>query len=453
MSDTQPKVDRFEADLAAHRAKRARGALTTLVLALVVSLCAVGLLLARQMSEQAQVHELRQDTPTMGEVVVTDAMDDASDGGEAAPAPEPEPEQEPVTVRLMMIGDMLMHMGVIESGNNGDGTYSYDHLFAGISEDITEADIAVLNQETILGGPDWAYSGYPIFNTPQALGDAEAAAGFDVILKATNHTLDLGYDGVRSELAYWASAHPDMAVIGMADPDGDGIAPTGGTSAAGPWYFEKDGLRIALLNYTDILNDNVDPDYDWRVVSIAYEQNVRADVAAAKEQADLVVVFMHWGQEYETEPFSDELWWEQVLFDCGVDVVVGGHPHVIQPVEVFDDGQHRMLVMWSVGNFVSTQAGADNMVGGMAKLTFTKDAEGARLSSYEFVPTVTLCQPYSRAMCAYKLPDFSDERAAQSNISSIDKGNGATQQWYVDYCAQVLGDSFDFDTLSVHGEL
>ncbi|MDI9590727.1 MAG: CapA family protein [Acidobacteriota bacterium] len=384
----------------------------------------------------------------MPRVLVSDVQ--AADEPQEQPAAQP---AETVTVRLMMVGDILMHSSVIDSGRQADGSLAYDHLFAPLAADIAEADVAVLNQETILGGSSWPYTGYPTFNSPQEVGDAEAAAGFDVILKATNHTLDLGYDGVRAELAYWASAHPEVAVIGMADPDGDGICPAGGTSPAGAYVYEKDGLRIALLNYTDVLNGNVDPAHDGRVVSVMSEEGVRADVAAARERADIVVVFAHWGEEYETVPTESERHWADVLCEAGADVVIGGHPHVIQPVEVLGEGDDRMLVCWSVGNFVSTQLGAANMVGGMVRIDFVKDARGARVGEYAFIPTVTQREGGTAGITAYKLADYTDELAARSPISSIDGGNGATAAWYADYCAQVLGDAFDRETASVHGSL
>lgn len=269
-----------------------------------------------------------------GEHAVIGEVRDAEASEESVAAAD-----EPVTLDLMMIGDLLMHEGVIESGNQGDGTYRYEHLFSHIADDIDAADVAILNQETVLGGPAWPYSGYPTFNSPQALGDTEADVGFDVILKATNHTLDLGYDGVRAELAFWRDAHPEVRVIGAADPDGDGICPAGGTSAAGACLIEKDGLRLALLNYTDVLNANIDVSRDPYVVSIMDEGRVRADIAAAREAgADFVVVFAHWGEEYVTTPTERERWWAGVLQDAGADVVIGGHPHVIQPVEVLGEG-------------------------------------------------------------------------------------------------------------------
>lgn len=437
MTDKYPKDDRA-------RPTRHVGLIAACLLAALVAACAFSIAFAG-LGRGSQAASAPAAQEALEGIVV-------SEPAQEPPAPEVAEPVEPATVHLMMVGDILMHMGVIEGGNRGDGSYNYDHLFAPIAADIAEADLAVLNQETILGGSQWPYSGYPSFNSPQEVGDAEAEAGFDVVLKATNHTFDMGYDGVRSELAFWADSHPEVAVIGAADPDGDGIAPAGGTSPAGAYYYEKDGLRVALLNYTDVLNGNVDPENDHRVVSIMSEEGIYADVAAAREQADIVVVFAHWGEEYETVPVESERYWAGVFQDAGADVVIGGHPHVIQPVEVLGEGDDRMLVCWSVGNFVSTQNDARNMVGGMVKLTMVKDAAGARVSDYAFIPTVTQKEPYTNGMAAYKLSDYTDELAEQSTVSQM-AGEGATRQWYVDYCADVLGDAFDLDTLSVHGTL
>ena len=473
MESKQPKLDTHAGQRPAKR-HRVRGLLLTLILLAVAATCAMTIIGVVRAATEKQPVEQAQDTPEAPAPVVSDAAaptqentesdqqskEDAEADAQAADEEKPKPEEpaepiEPVEAHLMMIGDVLMHDRVIESGYLDDGSLNYDHLFAHILDDVAEADVAVLNQETILGGTAWPYTGYPNFNGPQEVGDAEVEAGFDVVLKATNHTFDYGYDGIRTELAYWASSHPDMKVIGVADPDGDGVAPAGGTSPAGAYIFEKGALRVALLNYTNVLNGNVDPDNDGRVIALMTEEGIRADVAAAreKEKADLVVVFAHWGEEYETTPVESERYWTGVMQDAGVDVVIGGHPHVIQPVEVLGEGDHKMLVCWSVGNFVSTQVGASNMVGGMVKLTLAKDDTGARVSAYEFVPTITHRVPSSRAMSAYKLSDYTDDLAAENTVWQIDEGRGSSVGWYIDYCAEVLGEAFDYDTLSVHGEL
>ena len=429
-----------------HRMRWLLGTLA-LIAAVVVALAGVAVIAGKILVSRYAF----EPQPVSEEVAVEDEAQVEEEAPPAQPVVDVAPE--PVHVRLMSIGDILMHMGVVESGYLEDGL-NYDHLFAHIADDVAEADIAILNQETILGGDAFPFSGYPTFNSPQQVGDAEVAVGFDVVLKATNHTLDMGYQGVREELAYWRDQHPEMAVIGMADPDGeDHVCPAGSTSPAGAYVYEKDGLRVALLNYTYWLNGNVDVSYDENVVSCLTEEGVRSDIAWARENADFVVVFPHWGNEYETWPSEQERYWAGIFQEEGVDVVIGGHPHVIQPVEVWGEGDDRMLVVWSVGNYVSTQVNASNMVGGMVKVDFVKDANGTHVGEWSFTPTITQREGYTTNMSAYKIHDYTDELAAQSTIGATDPGAGGSVGWYTDYCAGVLGDAFDWDTLTVHGDL
>ncbi len=451
MADTNTTIDKsYAGNTKPHRHRVIRRLLMTLLVA--AALVAAGMVVLVVRAAQTN---LSRSAPEQVEEPLP-VVEDTKDPSAAEPDPEPEPEPEPQTVelKLMMVGDILMHEGVIYSGDvDGDGIFNFDHLFAPIAADVAEADVAILNQETILGGHAFPFSGYPVFNSPQELGDAEVKVGFDVILKATNHTLDLGYDGVRTEIAYWRDNHPEIAVIGMADPDGTGVCPAGGISPAGPYIVEKDGLKVGLLNYTEILNGNVDETFDWRVVSLMFEEGIRNDIQAARDAgADFVVVMTHWGAEYTNEPTESERFWANILYDAGVDVVIGGHPHVIQPVEVMDNGSgHKMLVCWSVGNFVSSQPWAYTMVGGMVKVSFVKTGDEAHVGAYEFIPVINQRQPNTLAQTAYKLSDYTDELAAASDISLIDGGNGSTLAWYQNYCAGVLGESFDWNTMSVHG--
>ena len=384
-----------------------------------------------------------------------EAKNEAEDpeGEETADAAE---ESVPVQVNnaeLMMIGDILMHEGVIDTGYQEDGSYNFDHLFAHVAEEVQQADIRAVNQETPLAGADFGYQGYPTFNAPQAVGDAEAAVGFNVILKATNHTFDMGYDGIRSELAFWAESHPDMKIIGVANPDGDGVCPAGGISPAGPYLFEKGNFKIALLNYTDVLNQNIDPEHDPSVIGIMDEERIAADVSTAREiGADIVIVFAHWGEEYEESPTEDERKWADYFMSQGVDAVIGGHPHVIQPVEVLsDDAGHRMVVFWSVGNFISTQTNNRNMIGLCVKLSMVEDGDGARITAYEALPTVTH-RDYGTNFSGYLLRDYTDDLAAANQIVQVDP-EGFSVQWCQDYCARVLGEAYDTETRSVHGTL
>ncbi len=128
----------------------------------------------------------------------------------------PTTKEQIVNIDLMvMIGDMLVHEGVYKSGNDGEGNYNFDHLFANIADDIAAADMRIVNQETILGGVDMGLSAYPCFNSPQEIGDAEVAAGFNIILHATNHAIDKGLNGLLATTEFWNTKHPDIPYLGI----------------------------------------------------------------------------------------------------------------------------------------------------------------------------------------------------------------------------------------------
>ena len=342
----------------------------------------------------------------------------------------------PVTINLMMIGDILQHRGVYESGYLDDGTRNYDHIFAHIGDQLTDADIKVVNQETLLGGTMFEFSGYPTFNGPQEMGDAEVKAGFNVVLRATNHAMDMGYEGLHSELSYWHTQHPEIAVIGAVDPD-DSSA-----SIEDVYIYEKDGFKIALLNYTFDLNGFEDPQ---NKVSWLDEDHVRRTVQAADASADMVVVFPHWGEEYNLEPVEYQRQMAQIFMDAGADVIIGGHPHVIEPVEILTASDGRKVpCFWSVGNFVCTQVDNENLVGGVAKVSFAKESDGtSSITGASFVPTI--CHKgIGSAMTTYLLRDYNDDLAATNYLESNETDNTSlTVAWANEFCTQVLGPNFD----------
>ncbi len=359
-----------------------------------------------------------------------------------------EPQAEPVQVRLVMVGDILKHMPLVESGYREDGTYNYDHIYAHVGEELAGFDLRVVNQETPTAGADFGYSGYPSFNAPLAFNDAIAKAGFNVVLKASNHTMDMGYEGIHAELAYWGQTYPGVRTIGCVDPTADAAA-----SPYAPYVYEKDGFRVALLNFTYDLNGYEDPQGAVALLDQAHEQDVRAAIRAARQQADMVVVFPHWGVEYELQPSDEQRAWAQVFAEEGVDVVIGGHPHVIEPVEVLarPDGS-GMLCFWSVGNFVSNQPNSPSLVGGMAEVTLTKAADGTcSVGDYAFVPVV--CHKGLGAdFTTYLLRDYTDELAA-TNVGVWTDSTDCTPAWVDGFCQEVLGGGYDPELDSLSGTL
>jgi len=348
---------------------------------------------------------------------------------------------EETDVELLMAGDMLVHDVVWKSGEHSDGTRSYDHFFDHTKVLIEAADFAIINQETVLGGTELGLSNYPRFNSPQEIGDAEARAGFDVVLTASNHTMDKGYEALSNELAFFRSNYPDIKLVGTVMP-GEGVA-----ADAGPLILEKGDLKIAVLNYTYGLNGLSDPQ---GVVCILHEDQVRRDMELANEQADLVVVCPHWGTEYRLTADDDQRRWAQLFCDLGADVVFGCHPHVIEPVEVIEGaGGNRTLVFWSTGNFMSDSGDARSTLGGIATVELVKDIDGARVEDWEFTPIITH-RERGTAMSVYTLADYTDELR---NASAASSSFVLPLEEYKKLAAEVLGPSYDAKTCVLSGTM
>ena len=328
---------------------------------------------------------------------------------------ESESEPEPEKMQIVMIGDMLMHDKIIASGKKEDGTYNFDHLFAQVAEFISSADLAIVNQETIMGGDSYGYTGYPSFNSPYALADAEVKAGFDVLLLATNHTLDKGKKAVINCMDYLDSTHPDLGYVGInrsQDAQDNNI-----------YVYEANGIKVAILNYTYGTNGIALPKDMPYLVNMMDEEKIRADIRKAEEIADFTIVCPHWGTEYKLEADSSQKKWANIFLEEGVDLVLGAHPHVIEPIEwLKDDNGNEMLVYYSLGNFVngtsSTGNGVTNrMVGGIADVTIQRDPTTGEVDIITYGAVPIVCHvAKGTEYTVYYMEDYTEEMASKNLI-------------------------------------
>ena len=335
-------------------------------------------------------------------------------------------------VTLLAVGDNLIHIEVVQSGKQEDGSYNYNHLYDEIKDEIAAADIAIVNQETILGGKELSYSGYPAFNSPTEIGDALVEAGFDVVLHATNHTMDKGAKGVTNTFEHW-SRYPDIAVLGINETEeARGMIPV----------IEKNGIRIAMLNYTYGLNGYKVPKDKPYLVNMLDKTQMKKDIQKAHEVADFVIVYPHWGTEYVYEPVKSQKDLAAFYCELGVDLVIGAHPHVIQPVEwITSDTGHNTLVYYSLGNFLSYQKEAPRMLGGMAHVTITKDDSGTYISDAAITPIVTHYEhgPSDYNYGIYKLSEYSSELGNAHGVSDIAAKGAFSYEETVLTAKKVLG--------------
>lgn len=321
-------------------------------------------------------------------------------------------------ITLIMVGDMLMHTPVNETGVQKDGSIDFSHLFTYTEKMIEAADIALVNQEVILGGEELGISGYPAFNTYYELGDALVEAGFDVILHATNHALDKGKKGIINCLSYWENEHPEVAVLGIQDSK---------EKQSEIYICEKEGIRVAILNYTYGTNGIPLPQGMPYAVNLMDKDKMKADIFAAKEMADFVVVCPHWGTEYVLEETDYQKNYTEFFLECGVDLVLGTHPHVIEPVELLtDESGHEMLVYYSLGNYVNctsseTEDIGERMLGAMAEITIARDEnEHIYISDYDAHPLVTYVSETKEEIEVYPLEQFTEDMAVNSYTINFD---------------------------------
>lgn len=321
-------------------------------------------------------------------------------------------KQEPNSLSLVMVGDNLLHMPLISNAKTDNGDYNFDSLYAEMSDEFQTADLAVIVQETILGGETLGYSGYPLFNSPQEVGDSLSKAGFDVVLSATNHALDKGERGIQNALEFWKK-YPQIHVLGIHSSQEEYEKIN---------YIEKNGIKLALVNYTDSTNGIPLPKDKPYLVNVVNREKMKRDLEIAEDNADFTVVFMHWGTEYQFVADKKQKDLAKFLTEHGADLIMGSHPHVVQPAEwVSCENGNKSLVFYSLGNYVSRQKQAANLVGAMGKVVLSTDETGDAFIAYASItPTITHYNKNSRGFRVYPLSRYTDELASSHGVAQYD---------------------------------
>ncbi len=305
------------------------------------------------------------------------------------------------TVNLIAVGDNLINSVVYKNGKQEDGSYNFDSFFKNIEDELNWADIKVINQETILVSNEKDYSGYPTFGSPYAVGDAIVDAGFNVVLHATNHTYDKGLKGLDQTFSFWKK-HKEITVLGIHKNKDD---------SSNIKVIEVNGIKIALLNYTYGLNGLVLPKgKGYLVDTLSNKKKVIKDIEKAEKLGDLTIVFPHWGDEYVYDETSYQKDYAKVMAEAGADLIIGAHPHVVEPLKYIKTKDKRNVpVYYSLGNFISNQDKDPRMLGAMAQVVITEKENKITLDC-KILPLVTH-QEYDKPYTAYMLEDYTDKLA------------------------------------------
>lgn len=282
-------------------------------------------------------------------------------------------------VKILAMGDMIFHQPIVKNYRSND-SYDFTPIFNNISSDINEADLAIANFEGSVNS-NRKLSGFPLFNFPKETIYSLKNSGFDLLSTANNHALDTGLDGIAETISHINES--GMKNFGTLKEDGDkGI------------IVEKNGIKIGLISFTDTLNgmDSLMRGKEYSVNT--FSQDVKGDVEKLKEKSDIVIVYPHWGNEYQLVPNERQFFLKEMLQEAGADIILGSHPHVLQRYEVEDKNNKKYFTIYSMGNALSNQrvenlkkSGVDT--GAIIKLVIEKDnvSGETKLKSYGVYPT------------------------------------------------------------------
>lgn len=262
---------------------------------------------------------------------------------------------------LIMVGDALIHSNIYLDAKNEDGSYDFKPMLEYTKPIIEQYDLKYYNQETILGGKDLGLSSYPRFNSPTEVGDAFIDSGFNLVSLATNHTMDKGEEGVLRSLNYWNSKENIVKAGQYSSFDDRGQER----------IYDINGIKYAFFSYTTWTNGLETPTGKEYLNNVYSNEKAQEDIEKVKGKVDVILVAMHWGTEYSLGVDEKQTEIANYLSSLGVDIIIGSHPHVVEPVERIG----KTLVIYSLGNYISDQIGIERLTGLMLGVDITKIEE------------------------------------------------------------------------------
>ena len=286
-------------------------------------------------------------------------------------------ERKPVQankISLFMVGDALIHSAVYADASVGDNKYDFTSMLSEFSW-VSNYDLAFYNQETILGGSELGLSTYPCFNSPYEVGDAFVETGFNLVSLANNHTLDRGEQAILNSNLYWLNKKYVVTSGSYSSWDSRNDIP----------IYEKNGIKYVFLAYTDSTNGISIPSGKEYLVNVYSEEQVKKDIDSIRDKTDVIIVSMHWGEEYSFSITDRQRQMATYLSNLGVNIIIGEHPHVVEPIDYIGN----TLVIYSLGNFLSAQRGIDLLTGLMVSLDIIKDNSGISLENIKAGLTYT----------------------------------------------------------------
>ena len=344
--------------------------------------------------------------------------------------------EEPKSFTFIGVGDNLYHGALYYRQRMAGNGYNFDTYYDGTREYSENADLAYINMETICNGDEhYELSSYPLFNGPKEVIDAVYNAGFDWWSISSNHSLDTGANGLLEQLNTIHEKYPDIITTGSHTSLEDKNTPI---------VKEINGIKVGFLGYTYGLNGLIVPeDKEW-LVSMIDKDQMKIDMEALSKVSDIQMVAMHWGVEYSTSISEEQKDLTRYLNELGAEVIIGTHPHVIEPAEIYHGENQDTLVYYSLGNYTSAQDVAPRMVGGMASFTVNYDPNTFKTSftDVKFIPTVTWFDGGFNDWKTYTLADYNNDLyATHRHVYDFD----LSKEWVTNFVKEVMGESQDIE--------
>lgn len=344
--------------------------------------------------------------------------------------------EEPKSFTFIGVGDNLYHGALYYRQRMAGNGYNFDTYYDGTRGYSENADLAYINMETICNGDEhYELSSYPLFNGPKEVIDAVYNAGFDWWSISSNHSLDTGANGLLEQLNTIHEKYPDIITTGSHTSLEDKNTPI---------VKEINGIKVGFLGYTYGLNGLIVPeDKEW-LVSMINKDQMKIDMEALSKVSDIQMVAMHWGVEYSTSISEEQKDLTKYLNELGAEVIIGTHPHVIEPAEIYHGENQDTLVYYSLGNYTSAQDAAPRMVGGMASFTVNYDPNTFETSftDVKFIPTVTWFDGGFNDWKTYTLADYNNDLyATHRHVYDFD----LSKEWVTNFVKEVMGESEDIE--------
>ena len=294
---------------------------------------------------------------------------------------------------LVAVGDALIHGAVYTDASLGNNNYDFSKMFTDVAPLIKDYDLKYYNQETIIGGKDLGVQHYPRFNSPDEIALNLLDIGFNMVSLANNHSLDMNEVGVLNSVNFWRDKN--VVVSGQNDSFEDRESKIK--------VYEQNGIKYAFLAYTDMTNGLTMPAGKDYLVNVYSDEQAKADIDKIKDKVDVIIVSMHWGEEYTHVPTETQKREAQYLSSLGVNLIIGSHPHVIMPVDYVGD----TLVIYSLGNFISGQSplGIDKIIGLMVGMDIVVKDSKVTFENVDYKLLYTYCTANYRN---YKVIPFSN---------------------------------------------